>query len=75
MPLYEFMCNECGDTKEVLQSYQANVPICCGKPMQRGCGSLRSWFWKGGDVGHMPNSDSKSLSQAATRGWQTVHKK
>ena len=36
MPLYDFTC-KCGNTTEVMQSFDAESPACekCGKPMKR----------------------------------------
>ena len=35
MPLYEFVCGVCGNIREIVQSFYAEPPICCGKPMKR----------------------------------------
>lgn len=35
MPLYDFRCSSCGQTKEVLAQINEAAPICCGLSMQR----------------------------------------
>jgi len=35
MPIYVYECKECKGIGEMVQSYDAEVPICCGSPMSR----------------------------------------
>ena len=35
MPIYEFHCNKCNSSREVLQAFTAEAPLCCNLPMER----------------------------------------
>ena len=35
MPLYDFTCDNCGKSIEVLLPIQHNIPACCGSLMRR----------------------------------------
>ena len=35
MPIYIYQCGECKGINEVIQSYDAEAPLCCGLPMSR----------------------------------------
>ena len=35
MPLFDYQCEECKGIVEVIQSYDAEAPVCCGSPMSR----------------------------------------
>lgn len=35
MPLYEFKCPSCNVIQEVLQKFEDEAPICCGKKCDR----------------------------------------
>ena len=35
MPLYVYECKECKGIEEMVQSYDAEAPICCGVTMSR----------------------------------------
>lgn len=51
MPLYDYKCEKCGDTVEVLCSSDAEPVMCCGQPMTRqmpGPGSIKVWNYEPG---------------------------
>jgi len=35
MPIYCFVCSECGSKKEEIQSFKDEAPLCCGEPTER----------------------------------------
>ena len=35
MPIYEFECEECKGIVEKIQSFESDVPVCCGSTMSR----------------------------------------
>lgn len=49
MPMYEYVCNDCGTKLELLQNRGAQAPACehCGKQLTRSV-SLSSFVLKGG---------------------------
>lgn len=70
MPLYEFTC-ECGKKVEKIQAFEDTPPVCCGKSMVRGCGSISMVYWNFGKTQsqRIPKGyDAKALSTAASKG-------
>lgn len=55
-PIYDFTCEKCEYTIEVLLAMNAEVPLCihCDVPMRRGCGSLAFFRMKGELQGSTP---------------------
>lgn len=35
MPLYEYQCSICGETSEMVQSFDEPIPSCCGQLLDR----------------------------------------
>lgn len=58
MPLYEFKCSNCEHRTETIQTFEAEAPLClhCHIPMERGCGNLTFWRFKGDILGETPGS-------------------
>lgn len=51
MPLYDYKCDKCGDTVEVLCASDSEAPTCCGQPMTRqmpGPGHVKVWNYEPG---------------------------
>ncbi len=57
MPLYEWMCQNCGKIEEILHGYGRDVdgPICCGKVMERKVSVVNHTFgWRFSEASHLP---------------------
>ena len=57
MPLYQFMCGNCGKVEERLQPFGDNAPFCCGKFMERKMSVSNSTFgWRLTEASHLPGN-------------------
>jgi len=73
MPLYEYKCSVCGNNEEKLQTFNGEAPVCCGKPMKKGFGSILQVFYMPGLSQQRPEPvthDSKLLARQAHRAWE-----
>jgi len=73
MPIYDFICPKCNKTIEVLQSYYADPPICCGEPMKRGTGGITYYQMKGDRQGSTPGIRKRS-DELQKRGRELLEK-
>ena len=58
MPLYDFICPECGYKIEAIVAINAELPLCihCAIPMKRGYGSIAFYRMKGDIQGETPGA-------------------
>ncbi len=62
MPLYDYICDKCGEVAEKIVSYDTPNPICCGEVMRRKFPLYGFWRWA-----NDPNGSSPAIRRHAEK--------